>query len=309
MSRPRILIATGGTGGHVFPGLAVADAMRAMADVDVTFVGTPRGMEKDAVPARGYPIELLDVMPMKGGGAARAVKGALVAARATAQSVSLVRRLAPRAVLSIGGYAAGPVSLAAAALRIPVAVMEPNSTVGLANRILAPIAVRAYVAWEETAKPFRKGRARLLGVPLRPGFQPDPYLVRGTARILVMGGSQGAQALNERLPEAIARAARDVPNLEVMHQAGRDRAEAVREAYLREGVTRAHVSPFIDDVARELGRADLVIARSGAVTVAEIAAIGRAAILVPFPHAADDHQAKNALALEKAGGAICIRQA
>jgi UDP-N-acetylglucosamine--N-acetylmuramyl-(pentapeptide) pyrophosphoryl-undecaprenol N-acetylglucosamine transferase len=305
---PTIVIATGGTGGHVFPGLAVADALRALAEVDVVFVGTPRGLEKDAVPARGYPIELLDVAPIKGVGPARAVKAALIAARETAKAVALVRRLRPQAVLSIGGYAAGPVSLAAAALGIPVAVLEPNSIVGLANRLLAPVAARAYVAWEETSAPFRKGRSRLLGVPLRAGFMPHPYTARSTARVLVMGGSQGASALNERLPQAIARALRDVPGIEVMHQSGRARDAAVVEAYAREGVAHAKVAPFVEDVARELARADLVVARSGAVTVAEIAAIGRAAILVPYPHAADDHQAKNALALEKAGGALCIRQ-
>jgi len=308
VKKPSILIATGGTGGHIFPGLAVADALRAMADVDVIFAGTPRGLEKDVVPERGYSIELLDVARMKGGGAARAVKGALIAARATGQALGLVRSIAPRAVLCIGGYAAGPVSLAAAALGIRVAVLEPNNIVGLANRLMAPLASRAYVAWEDTAKPFRKGVARLYGVPLRSGFTPDPYAPAGTARVLVMGGSQGAQAINERMPAAAARAMTELPDLEIVHQTGRDRDEAVRAVYTREGVGRVRVVPFLDDVARELARADLVIARSGAVTVAEIAAVGRAAILIPFPHAAADHQAKNALALERAGGAICLRQ-
>ena len=310
-ARATILIATGGTGGHVFPGLAVADALRALADVDVTFVGTPRGLEKDVVPGRGYPIEMLDVVPMKGGGPARAVKGALVAARETARAALLVRRLAPSAVLSIGGYAAGPVSLAAAALGVPLAVLEPNSVVGLANRLLAPFAARAYVAFPETAAPFRRGRARFLGVPLRAGFTPHAYAVDAaapTARVLVMGGSQGAAALNERLPEAIARALRDVPGLEVVHQAGRGRDEAVRAAYAREGVKSVRVVSFLDDVAREVVRADVVVARAGAVTVAELAAVGRAAVLIPFPHAADDHQARNAQALEAAGAAVCVRQ-
>lgn len=308
MKRASILIATGGTGGHVFPGLAVADELQNLADVDVTFAGTPRGLEKDVVPARGYAIELLDVAPMTGGGPARAVRGALIAARATAQALGVVRSISPRVVLCIGGYASGPVSLAAAALGIKVAVLEPNNIVGLANRLMAPLASRAYVAWEDTAKPFRKGVARMFGVPLRAGFTPDPYAPGGTARVLVMGGSQGAQAINERMPVAAARAMRDVPGLEIVHQTGRDRDEAVRAAYTREGVSRVKVVPFLDDVARELARADLVIARSGAVTVAEIAAVGRAAILIPFPHAAADHQAKNAMALERAGGAICVRQ-
>src|SRR5262245_43908518 len=154
--RPVIIVAGGGTGGHVFPGLAVADQLRALADVDVVFCGTARGIETRAVPARGYRLELLDVAPMKGGGPARMVKGAAIAARETAKAIALVRRLKPRAVLSMGGYAAGPVALAATALRVPLAVLEPNSAVGFANRVLAPLASRAYVAWPEVAASFRE---------------------------------------------------------------------------------------------------------------------------------------------------------
>jgi UDP-N-acetylglucosamine--N-acetylmuramyl-(pentapeptide) pyrophosphoryl-undecaprenol N-acetylglucosamine transferase len=303
-----ILIAGGGTGGHVFPGLAVADALRALAHVEVTFAGTPRGLEGRLVPPRGYRLELLDVEPMTGGGAARAVRGAFVAAKATAEATRVVRRLAPRAVLSVGGYAAGPISLAAALLGIPVTVFEPNSVVGLTNRMLATVAKRAYVAWAEAGAPFRKSAVRLVGVPLRTGFVPTAYAPSGGARVLVMGGSQGAAALNERMPEALARVAVDVPALEVIHQAGKDRDDAVRAAYAREGFTRVKVVPFLEDVAHEIAMADVVVARAGAGTVAEIAAIGRASLLVPFPHAAADHQAKNAEALARQGGAIAIRQ-
>lgn len=303
-----ILIAGGGTGGHVFPGLAVADALRALANVEITFAGTPRGLEGRLVPARGYRLELLDVEPMTGGGAARAVRGAFVAAKATAQATRVVKTMRPRAVLSVGGYAAGPISLAAALLGIPVTVFEPNSVVGLTNRMLAPIAKRAYVAWEEAGAPFRKSAVRVVGVPLRTGFVPSTYAPRGTARVLVMGGSQGAAALNERMPEALARVAADVPTLEVIHQAGKDRDDAVRAAYAREGFARVTVVPFFDDVAAEIALADVIVARAGAGTVAEIAAVGRASVLVPFPHAAADHQAKNAEALARQGGAVAIRQ-
>lgn len=305
---PTILIAGGGTGGHVFPGLAVADAMQKLANVVVVFAGTARGLEQRIVPSRGYALELLEVEPMKGGGIVRAARGAFVAVKATGAAFGVVQRLRPCAVLSVGGYAAGPVSLAAAARGVPLAIFEPNSIVGLTNRLLSPFARRAYLAWDEAARPFRSSAPRMFGVPLRAGFTPRPYAPRGSAKILVMGGSQGAAALNERLPEAIARAARDLPNLEVLHQAGRDRDAAVRDAYARAGVTRVTVVPFLDDVAKEIADADLVIARAGAVTVAEIAAIGRASILVPFPFAADDHQAKNAASLAKAGGALAIRQ-
>ena len=307
MSRPTLLIAGGGTGGHVFPAVAVAEAAQALADVDIVFCGTQRGVEARVVPAGGWRLQLLDVEPMKGGGSARAVRGALVAARATARALGLVRALRPRAVLSVGGYAAGPVSLAAAVLGVPLAVLEPNNVVGLANRLLAPFARRAYVAWDETAERFRPPTRRTFGVPLRAGFAPKPYAARGTRRVLVLGGSQGAAGLNDRMPQAMARL-RHLPGLEIVHQAGRERDAGVRAAYDCEKVDRVTVVPFIDDVARALADADLVVARSGAGTIAEITAVGRAAILVPFPHAADDHQARNAEALVEAGGAVCVRQ-
>jgi UDP-N-acetylglucosamine--N-acetylmuramyl-(pentapeptide) pyrophosphoryl-undecaprenol N-acetylglucosamine transferase len=304
-----ILIAGGGTGGHVFPGIAVADALRAIADVDVAFCGTPRGIESHIVPQKGYRLELLDVEPMKGGGVQRAVRGGLVAARETVRAVSLLRRLAPRAVLSVGGYAAGPVALAAAALRVPLAVLEPNSTIGLANKLLAPVASRAYVAWRGVAGEFRAGRARLYGVPIREGFEPRPLPSHERrARVLVMGGSQGASALNERIPLVFADRGVESTCIEVLHQAGASREAAVREAYARVDFQRARVVGFLEDVAGELARADLVIARAGAATVAEISAVGRPSILIPFPHAADDHQAKNAMALAELGGACFLRQ-
>lgn len=307
--RPLILVAGGGTGGHVFPGLAVADALRAIADVSVRFVGTPRGIESRVVPAHGYELDLLDVEPMKGGGAARAVRGAVVAARETLRAVALVRRLRPSAVLSVGGYAAGPVSLAAALLGVKLAILEPNSVVGFANRLLSPLARRAYVAWDQTAKTFRRGRARVVGVPLRSGFAPHAYAARSSGgRVLVMGGSHGAQAINERLPQAIARARETVPALDVLHQSGQGRDAGVRDAYASQRLDRVEVTPFLDDVAREISRADVVVARAGAVTVAEIAAVGRASILIPFPYAADDHQAKNAESLAAEGAAVAVRQ-
>jgi UDP-N-acetylglucosamine--N-acetylmuramyl-(pentapeptide) pyrophosphoryl-undecaprenol N-acetylglucosamine transferase len=303
-----ILVAGGGTGGHVFPGLAVAHALTDLADVEVVFAGSPRGLETTVVPQHGYTLELLEVEPMKGGGPARAIRGALVAAKAMRHATGLIGRIRPSAVLSVGGYSAGPAALACVRAKVPLAILEPNSTLGLANRLLAPFAARAYVAWAETARHFRGDRARLYGVPLRPGFDPRPYLPVEVRRVLVLGGSQGATALNERVPDAIARAAKKVGVIDVVHQTGKDRETAVREAYARAGITTVKVVSFVEDVAEQMATADVIIARGGAVTVAEIAAVGRASILVPFPHAADDHQAKNAMALAELGGAICIRQ-
>ncbi len=308
MSPPRVLIAGGGTGGHVFPAVAVAEAIHALADVDVVFCGTARGIEARLLPALGWPLELLDVEPLRGRGASRAVRAAVMAARATVRGLALVRRLRPRVVLSVGGYAAGPVTLAAVLQRVPIAVLEPNSVVGLANRILAPFAERAYVAWDEAAVRFRAGARRFYGVPLRRSFVPSPYTPRSTARLLVMGGSQGAAPLNERVPAAVARLSGALRGLAVVHQTGRGRDAQVRDAYAREGVEHVVVVPFIEDVAAAIAEADLVIARAGAGTIAEITAVGRAAVLIPFPHAADDHQRRNADSLAKAGAAVCIRQ-
>jgi UDP-N-acetylglucosamine--N-acetylmuramyl-(pentapeptide) pyrophosphoryl-undecaprenol N-acetylglucosamine transferase len=210
--------------------------------------------------------------------------------------------------VSVGGYAAGPVALAASLRGVPIAVLEPNAVAGLANRILGPLARRAYVAWGKAATSFAPRKTRRMGVPLRRGFGPVPYVPSLRPRVLVLGGSQGAASLNERLPEAARIVARKYPEIEILHQAGGGREGAVALAYRRGGLTSAKVVPFLDDMAGEMARADIVVARSGAGTVAEIAAVGRPALLIPFPHAADDHQTANAKALEDAGGAVCLRQ-
>jgi len=311
MTKPTILIVGGGTGGHVFPGLALAEALTALADVDVVFCGTDRGLEARVVPEHGFLLERLRVEPIQGGGLLRAARGGAVALAAMGEAFRTVRKHAPRVALSVGGYAAGPVSLAAAALGIPVAVLEPNRVAGLANRLLAPFASRAYVAWKETATSFRARTVRHYGVPLRPGFFGRPYIPHpaGTEpRILVVGGSQGSAPLNERMPAAVGELLRRIGPVAVIHQAGRDRDAQVRNAYASHGVTEATVVAFIDDVARALSEADVVVSRAGAVMLAEITAIGRASVLVPFPDAADDHQLRNADALARLGGAVCINQ-
>jgi UDP-N-acetylglucosamine--N-acetylmuramyl-(pentapeptide) pyrophosphoryl-undecaprenol N-acetylglucosamine transferase len=310
MTRPTIAIAGGGTGGHVFPAVAVAQALQSLAKVDVVFFGSERGLESRIVPERGFRLETVRIEPMRGRGALHGLRAGAVALRAAAESVPAVRHLRPQALLSVGGYAAGPVSLAAAVLRVPIAILEPNSVVGLTNRILGPLARRAYIAWEDAGGAFRSGALRLFGVPLRPGFSPQPYVTRGSSlRILVMGGSQGAALLNERVPEAIARLASGrASGVRVLHQAGRDRAEAVRAAYARANAAGAEVVPFIDDMARAIADADVVVSRAGAGAIAEITSIGRASVLVPLRHAADDHQTKNALALVRRGAAAYVHQ-
>jgi UDP-N-acetylglucosamine--N-acetylmuramyl-(pentapeptide) pyrophosphoryl-undecaprenol N-acetylglucosamine transferase len=305
---PVVVLAGGGTGGHVFPMVAVADALRAEADVRVVYVGTARGIESRVVSGRGDELELLDVLPIKGRGVLGAFRGVLRAAGTLPRARALVSKLAPRAVLAVGGYAAGPLGLAARLAGVPLAVLEPNSVPGLANRWLLPFARRAYVAFPETEKKVKRGIAQRTGVPLRGEFRATPYVpASDRLRVLILGGSQGAQMLNEIVPRALAEALPELGALTIVHQAGKDRDQAVRASYEALGIgDRANVLPFLDDVASELERADLVIERSGASSLAELCAVGRASILVPFPFAADDHQRRNAQALASEGAALYV---
>ena len=306
-----ILLAGGGTGGHVFPMVAVGEALQALrADVRVVYVGTPRGIESRVVGATGAQLELLDVLPLRGHGLPGLVRGALRAAGVVPKARRLVQALAPRVVFSVGGYAAGPVALAAWSAGVPVTLLEPNAVPGFTNRLLAPLTRRIYVGFPEVAQSFRGRDVRWTGVPLRCRFAPvAPPPPRAAANLLVLGGSQGAKGLNDVLPAAVAECRARGCELRVMHQAGRGKDEQVRRRYQELGLEQlSEVRPFIDDVAGALADADVVVARSGASSVAELCAVGRPAILVPYPYAADDHQRHNAESLARAGGAICIPQ-
>jgi UDP-N-acetylglucosamine--N-acetylmuramyl-(pentapeptide) pyrophosphoryl-undecaprenol N-acetylglucosamine transferase len=304
-----LLFAGGGTGGHVFPMVAVAEAVKALApDVRLVFVGTARGLEARAVPERGYALELMRVLPLRGGGLGGFLRGLGRAAASLPEGRALVKRLAPAAVLSVGGYAAGPVSLAAWSLGVPVALLEPNSVMGLTNRLVAPFAARGYVAFADAARHFRGDRARQVGVPLRPGFEPTPYpQPGGPLQVLVLGGSQGAKALNEAVPRAAQKLA---GALDIVHQCGPAHADAVRALYAELGLAeRVRVVPFIDDMPAALAVAELVVGRAGAGALSEMCAVGRPGLLVPYPFAADDHQRVNAEALVKAGAAVTVPNA
>jgi len=268
------------------------------------FVGTARGMETNVVPERGYELELLNVLPIRGGGISGALRGIARAAGSVPEARALVSRLAPSAVFSIGGYAAGPVSLAARSLGIPVALMEPNSVIGLANRLIAPFVQRAYTAFPESEGHFRRKVVLRAGVPLRAGFEPVPFAPHSPLRVLVLGGSQGAKALNEAVPQALAQIKLDFT---VIHQCGRAHETEARRLYAELGLAeRAQVIPFIDDMPKALAAADLVIGRAGASAVSEICAVGRASLLIPYPFAAGDHQRVNAESLRLAGAATCL---
>jgi UDP-N-acetylglucosamine--N-acetylmuramyl-(pentapeptide) pyrophosphoryl-undecaprenol N-acetylglucosamine transferase len=291
--------------------IAVGDAVRAVdPSARVAYVGTPRGIEGRAIGDRGDELHMLDVAPLRGGGALGFAKGLARAAGVLPAARALVRELRPSVVLSAGGYAGGPIALAARIEGVPVAILEPNSVLGLSNRLLTPVAERAYIAFPEAARFLRPSTVRRLGVPLRRAFAPAPYAPKpGPVAVLVLGGSQGAKGINERVPAAIAAAVARGADLAVTHQTGRDRDAAVRDAYEALGLSsRVRVVPFIDDVAAALGAADVVLERSGASSLAELCAIGRASILVPFPFATDDHQMKNARSLEQAGAAVAVAE-
>lgn len=312
----RIIVAGGGTGGHLFPGIAVVEELRRrQPDIDVTFVGTDRGIEARVLPAQGERLELLDVEPLKGRTALELMRSLTMIPGALSSASALVSRFRPDLVLGVGGYASGPMLLAAAARGVPTAILEQNAHVGLTNRLLAPLAGRAYVAFEEAAAQIGHRRAKLLGNPVRRAFvdaaraamiDPDGFEARGR-RIFVLGGSQGAKVLNDEVPAALGRLNLGARGLSVLHQTGAAMRDEVESRYRELGVD-ADVVTFVEDMAKAYASASLVIARAGATTLAEICAIGRPTILVPYPHAADDHQTRNAAALERAGAAVTIRQ-
>ncbi len=299
-----LILAGGGTGGHVFPMIAVADAVSVLApSVRLVFVGTERGLETKIVPARGYHLELMRVRPIRGGGLGGAAHGAWLAARAIPEARRLLRRHRPLAVLSVGGYAAGPVSVAARSLGVPLALMEPNSAIGLSNRLVAPLVQRAYTAFQRSERFFSQRAVLRTGVPIRKGFEPREYRREGALRVLVLGGSQGASSLNQTLPRALARVRAPVS---VVHQCGAGRERAVAALYEELGAQdRALVVSFIDDMPSALSTADLVIGRAGASAVAEICGVGRPSLLIPYPFAGN-HQRYNAESLADEGAAISI---
>lgn len=302
------VFAGGGSGGHVFPLLAVAEAVKTLSpDSRVLFVGTERGMEKTLVPAGGFPLELIDASPMRGNGLKGIVDGAVAAAAAVPSCLAILRRERPAVVLSVGGYAAGPLALAARLLGIQLALVEPNAEIGLSNRLIAPLAARAYIAFPRARKHFRRHAIVESGVPIRRGFEPSPYVRSpGLLRVLVFGGSQGARVLNESVPRALAQLS--VP-ISVVHQCGGKAEASTRALYdelgLADGV---RVAAFLDDMPAAIASADVVIGRAGAGTVSEICAVGRASLLIPYPFAGD-HQRWNALPLVEGGAAISVASA
>lgn len=310
MSERPVMILAGGTGGHVFPALAVAEALAARS-VPVVWMGTERGLEGRVVPAAGLPLEALRVRGLRGKGRLGWVTAPLMLARALWQALGALRRHRPRSVLGMGGYVAGPGAVAAWLLRRPLVIHEQNAIPGFTNRLLARLARRVLTGFD---RPFPGApAARFVGNPVRRAIAelpaPEARLAgrTGPARLLVVGGSLGALALNRTVPAALARLPAGT-RPQVRHQAGERTLEVAREAYAGAAVP-AQVSAFIEDMAEAYAWADLVICRAGALTVSELAAAGVPALFVPFPHAVDDHQAANAGFLVDAGAAEMIREA
>jgi UDP-N-acetylglucosamine--N-acetylmuramyl-(pentapeptide) pyrophosphoryl-undecaprenol N-acetylglucosamine transferase len=302
-----ILIAAGGTGGHVFPGIAVADELvRRDAATRVVFAGTARGLESRLVPKAGYGLELLPILPLNGVGLARTLLGLLALPWGMLKSLLLVLRQRPAAVLGVGGYAGGPVTLIAALIGVRAVILEPNVRPGFTNRVLKPFAAAAACAYEE-ARAAYGAKGVLTGNPVRGGFAALPAKEhKEPLTLLAFGGSQGSRALNRALVAALPKLP-GPERLRIVHQTGpkmRDEVEAGYRAAGRPG----EVVAFLDDMVASFGEADLVLARSGATTCAELAASGRAAILVPFAGAADDHQTTNARAFEAKGAARVLEE-
>jgi UDP-N-acetylglucosamine--N-acetylmuramyl-(pentapeptide) pyrophosphoryl-undecaprenol N-acetylglucosamine transferase len=306
----RVLIAGGGTGGHVIPALAIARQLRDAHGAEVRFVGTTRGLETRLVPEAGFPLELIKVGQLKNVSFATRARTLFDLPLGVLRCVELLRGFRPQVVVGVGGYASGPAMMAAILLRVPTLAFEPNAVPGLANRLVGKYVSAAAVNLPETAKYFRN--AKVTGTPVRPEFfaiQPKP---QGASKLLlVFGASQGARVFNETMPKIMDRLLTLVPGLDVVHQTGARHGETTLAAYARSqvGFERVRVTTYLDDMAAQVAAADLILCRSGASSVAEVAAAGRAAVLVPFPQAADDHQRKNAEAFVAAGAAAMIVEA
>jgi UDP-N-acetylglucosamine--N-acetylmuramyl-(pentapeptide) pyrophosphoryl-undecaprenol N-acetylglucosamine transferase len=302
-----VLVAAGGTGGHLFPGIAVADELvRRDASTRVVFAGTARGLESRLVPKAGYALELLPILPLNGIGLARTLKGLLVLPWGLLRSALLVLRLRPAAVLGVGGYAGGPVTLLAALLGVRAVILEPNARPGFTNRVLRPFVRAAACAYEEAREAFGP-KGVLTGNPVRVAFAALPRKEhREPLTLLAFGGSQGSRVLNRALVAAIPHLPGE-ERLRLVHQTGPAMRDEVAAAYRKAG-RLAEVVAFLDDMEARFAAADLVLSRSGATTCAELTAAGKASILVPFARAADDHQRRNARALEAGGAAVLLEE-
>jgi UDP-N-acetylglucosamine--N-acetylmuramyl-(pentapeptide) pyrophosphoryl-undecaprenol N-acetylglucosamine transferase len=312
----KLIIAGGGTGGHLFPGIAVAEEFLSRDPAnEVLFVGTERGIEARTVPAEGYQLELISAAGIRGKGTLSQIKGAAMMAYGYAQSRKILKRFRPDMVLGVGGYASLPMVLASRGMAIPRFIHEQNAIPGLTNRLLARFASKVFITLEESARYFPSATTQLTGNPLRrqilnmvdkahsASISPlsnggSDQRDQGEFHLFIFGGSQGAHAINAAMTEAVPLLKESSVRLAITHQTGEKECAGVAAAYRAAGV-EAKVTPFISDMAAEYATADLIICRAGATTIAEVTACGKACLFIPFPHAVDDHQRRNAEALLK----------
>ena len=308
----RVVIAGGGTGGHLYPGIAVArELQKRRADVEVSFAGTARGIESRVIPREGFALDLIRSGGLKGKSIGALVQGLAMVPPGLLDAWRIISKRRPALVIGVGGYSSGPVVFVAALRQVPTMILEQNAVPGLTNRLVAPWVKAAAVTFEATRSFFGE-KAFVSGNPVRAEFfaadavGEDATVDQSETRVLVFGGSQGAHAINVAMVEAAPRLAGDSA-IRLTHQTGERDVEMVRGAYRQAGLS-ASVEPFLFDMGRQLGHADLVVCRAGATTLAEIAAAGKASILIPLPTATDDHQRKNAEALAVNGGADVLLQ-
>ena len=306
---PRIVIAGGGTGGHLYPGIAVArEIRRRVPEAEVTFAGTARGIERRVVPREGFELDVLRSAGLKGMSLSSLARGLSLLPLSALDAWSIVSRRKPQLVIGVGGYSSGPVVLVAALRQIPTLLLEQNALPGFTNRRLAPVVSAAAVTFESTLSYFGR-RGFVTGNPVRPEFFDHSLSSRadGPPRILIFGGSQGAHAINMAMVEAAPRLAAFPGGVAITHQTGERDLELVRDGYRAAGL-EARVEPFLFAMDREMKAADLVICRAGATTLAELTAAGKPSVLVPLPTAADDHQRKNAEVVAGGGAAEVLPQ-
>lgn len=304
-----VLIMAGGTGGHIFPALAVANTIQAEG-TPVIWLGTEKGLESKIIPQQGIDIEYIKIGGLRGKGALSLLLAPFKIIYALLQAIQVIRRVKPRSVLGMGGYVTGPGGLAAWILGVPLYIHEQNAIAGLTNKILARIAKKVFEAFPGSF--YERSKITCSGNPVRKeffevkGIEERFAAKDGQVNILILGGSLGAKVLNEIVPETVAKIAENI-RPSIRHQAGEKTIELAKQQYQKLGVD-AEITPFIDDMAQAFEWADLIICRAGALTISEIAVVGVPAILVPFPHAVDDHQTQNARYLSATGAAVLIPQ-
>ncbi len=316
MSERALLIAGGGTGGHLFPGVAVADELRALSPgLSLAFVATGKVLEREVLGRAGYRLEALTVRAFRGAGLLDRLKSLMVLPGAVWQARGLLAKYRPSCVLAVGGYAAFPLGLAAWLKGVPLLVQEQNAVPGLTNRLLSRLARRVFISFAAAERHFPAGKSLLTGNPVRPDLLEEARAAQAERpaptqvfRVLVLGGSQGAHSINLAVMAALPLLADRRPRLHIVHQTGAGDEEQVRRAYAEQGQP-GEVAAFFKDMGRRYGLAHLCICRAGAGTACELTAVGRASALAPYPFAAGDHQTMNARALAEAGAAVMIPDA